>query len=185
MLQYREQRAVDLISYISYNSFYTIESRINSVFDLLYEQSTKARLRFLSEHRRISDYDSENLMYSLLEDIIKEPSYKPYGFKLACHYPVRYLFKNISDLSTAEALYLSKSGTHVDFLIYRSIGKEPVVAIEVDGFHFHKSGTKQYERDRMKDSIFAHFSLPLLRFRTNGSGEEAVVRSFLDKYISG
>ena len=175
----------DLISYISYNSFYTIESCINSVFDLLYEQSTKARLRFLSGHRRISDYDSENLMYSLLENIIKETSYKPYGFKLACHYPVRYLFKNISDLSTAEALYLSKSGTHVDFLIYRSIGKEPVVAIEVDGFHFHKSGTKQYERDRMKDSIFAHFSLPLLRFRTNGSGEEAVVRSFLDKYISG
>lgn len=174
----------DLISYISYNSFQPIRSGISSVFDMLYEQSAAARIRFLSRHRKISAYDSENLMYSLLYDIISEPCYRNYGFRIACHYPVRYLFRVADGISEDERQYLSRSWTHVDFLIYRAIGKEPVVAIEVDGFHFHNKGTRQHERDLMKDSLFERFGLPLLRFMTNGSGEEQVIRDFLDRYVS-
>ena len=174
----------DLISYISYNSFQPIRSSISSVFDMLYEQSTAARIEFLSKHRRISAYDSENLMYSLLEDIISEPCYKDFGFRIACHYPVRYLFRDIDGISEDERQYLTKRWTHVDFLIYREIGKEPVVAIEVDGFHFHKQGTRQHERDQLKNSLFEHSGLPLLRFRTNGSGEEHAIKAFLNGYAS-
>lgn len=83
-----------------------------------------------------------------------------------------------------DTLYLSRSGTHVDFLIYRAIGKDPVVAIEVDGFHFHKKNTKQHERDLLKDSIFSKYTLPLLRFRTDGSGEYEKIKEFLKQYIS-
>ena len=76
-----------------------------------------------------------------------------------------------------------RKGTHVDFLLYRAIGKEPVAAIEVDGISFHRQGSRQYDRDRLKDSIFAGYSLPLLRFRTDGSGERESMHSFLYGYI--
>ena len=79
---------------------------------------------------------------------------------------------------------LSRTGTHVDFLIYKAIGKTPVVAIEVDGFHYHKKGSRQHERDIMKDSIFSKYDLPLLRFKTNGSGEAEQINCFLKGYVS-
>ena len=41
----------------------------------------------------------------------------------------------------------------------------------MDGFNYHKAGTRQAERDRMKDEIFAKYEIPLLRIPTNGSGE--------------
>ena len=174
----------DLISYISYNSFKPIRSGIVSIFDMLYEQSTAARIAFLSMHRKISKYDSENIMFSTLENIINSKAFQKYGFRIACHYPIRYLFRDTVLLSEDERLYLSKFGTHVDFLIYRSIGKIPVVAIEVDGFHYHKKGSRQYERDILKDSIFAKYGLSLLRFKTNGSRETEQIIDFLKQYIS-
>ena len=174
----------DLISYISYNSFKPIRSGIVSIFDMLYEQSTSARIAFLSKHRKVSDYDSENLMFSALENIINSKSFKRYGFRIACHYPIRYLFRDTELLGEEERIYLSRSGTHVDFLIYRAIGRIPVVAIEVDGFHYHKKGSRQHERDIMKDSIFSGYGLPLLRFATNGSGEVEEISDFLREYIS-
>ena len=173
----------DLISYISYSSFKQMKSGIVSVFDMLYEQSTKARMKFLANHRRISSYDSENLMFSAIEDIIGSPALSRYSFKVVCHYPVRYLFRDTSVLSEDERLYLSRTGTHVDFLIYRAIGKEPVVAIEVDGFQYHKEGSRQHERDLLKDSIFYKYGFPLLRFRTDGSGECGRIQEFLNQYI--
>lgn len=36
-----------------------------------------------------------------------------------------------------------------------SIGKTPVLAIEVDGCNYHKKGVKQEERDRKKDEILS------------------------------
>ena len=77
---------------------------------------------------------------------------------------------------------------HIDFLVYNQISKKPVLAIEVDGFHYHKPGTKQYERDRIKDNIFKTYGIPLLRFPTNGSEECAKIEQFLMEYknrISG
>ena len=174
----------DLISYISYNTFKPIRSGIVSIFDMLYEQSTSARIAFLSKHNKVSDYDSENLMFSALENIINSESFQKYGFRIACHYPIRYLFRDTELLAEEERIYLSRSGTHVDFLIYRAIGKIPVVAIEVDGFHYHKQGSRQHDRDVMKDSIFSKCGLPLLRFKTNGSGEVEQIISFLREYVS-
>ena len=174
----------DLIAYISYNNFRPIRSGIVSIFDMLYEQSTSARIAFLSKHRRISEYDSENIMFSALENIINSEAFRKYGFRIACHYPLRYLFSGTALLSEDERLYLSRSGTHVDFLIYRAIGKLPVVAIEVDGFHYHKEGSRQHERDIMKDSVFSKYGLPLMRFTTNGSREVEQINDFLRQYIS-
>lgn len=54
-----------------------------------------------------------------------------------------------------------------------------MLVIEVDGFAFHKEGTKQYSRDRMKDGILSKYGIPYLRLNTTGSGEREVVRAKL------
>ena len=90
---------------------------------------------------------------------------------MICHQKVRPLIRNHKKLTDEERRYATHPNTHVDFLIYNRTTKVPVLAIEVDGFHYHKEGTRQAERDRMKDEIFSKYEIPLLRLPTNGSNE--------------
>ena len=46
-----------------------------------------------------------------------------------------------------------------------------MLTIKADGGS-HKSGSKQAERDAKKNSILEKCAVPLLRLRTDGSGEE-------------
>ncbi|MEG2013044.1 MAG: DUF2726 domain-containing protein, partial [Anaerovoracaceae bacterium] len=73
---------------------------------------------------------------------------------------------------------------HVDFLIYNKIDKSPVLVIEVDGHEFHKTGTKQHDRDILKDGILLKYDIPIMRFNTTGSSEkrklEFMVSSLLE-----
>lgn len=69
----------------------------------------------------------------------------------------------------------------MDFLIYNRIGKKPVLAVEVDGYEYHKKGTVQAKRDLLKDRILELYEIPLLRFKTNGSGEKEIIIEKLDK----
>jgi len=159
----------DLIAYIQYNNFEIIDSKLYSVFDLLYQQYTAQRLAFLSKHKKVSAYDSENLMYGALEDLLS--SHPDMAFAVATHVSVRLLIRDFELLTEEERQYARNPNTHIDFLIYNRISKTPVLAIEVDGFHYHKSGTPQAERDKHKDNIFKRYGIPLLRCPTNGSGE--------------
>jgi len=61
--------------------------------------------------------------------------------------------------------------THVDFLIFDKLGKTPRLIVEVDGVGFHKEGTRQAERDKMKNGILEKYGLRYIRLRTNESGE--------------
>lgn len=168
--QNRDGNIADLISYIEYHNFEVRESRIYSIFDYLYSQYTESRLAYLREHKRVSDYDSENLMYGLIVDTLGELGLKNLG--VVCHFPLRMLLRDLSLLDEEEARYVMNSATHTDFLIYNKVSKQPVLTIEVDGFCFHREGTRQYERDRRKDRILCRYDIPLLRFATNGSGEK-------------
>lgn len=159
----------DLVSYIEYHNFEVVDSELYSVFDLLYQQYTQQRIDFLQKHKRISAYDSENLMYAAICDMLQTMPELP--LNLICHQKVRLLIRDYEKLTDEERCYTAHPNTHVDFLIYNRITKMPVLAIEVDGFHYHREGTRQAERDRMKDEIFAKYEIPLLRLPTNGSGE--------------
>ncbi len=165
----------DLISYIEYNNFQVIDSALYSVFDLLYQQYTQERFAYLAKHKRVSAYDSENLMYAAIVDILQERPELP--LNVICHPKLRMLIRDIQNLTGEEFRYVTHPNTHVDFLIYNRITKAPVLAVEVDGFHFHKEGTRQAERDRMKNEIFAKYGIPLLRLPTNGSGEIEKIKS--------
>jgi len=164
----------DLIGYIKYNNFEVVESKIYSVFDNLYSQYTNEVNNYLKGRKKISEYDSENLMYALLEDIINEQEYNE--LKVLCHVSLRDILKDTSLLSNAEKRYALNSHTHIDFSVINRVNKKYVLAIEVDGYIYHKEGTDQAERDIMKNHICDVYGIPLLRLSTIGSSEkEAIV----------
>jgi very-short-patch-repair endonuclease len=147
---------------------------------MLYQHYTDARIAFLRKHSRVSKYDSENLMYGAIVDILK--SRPQLSLNVICHQPLNMLIRDPKHLNDEECRYAMNTATHVDFLIYNRITKRAVLAIEVDGFHYHKPGTRLYERDLMKDRILALYGIPLLRFPTNGSREIEQIKQALDKY---
>jgi hypothetical protein len=174
----------DLISYIEYNNYKVIKSEIRSIFDLLYRQYTDARIAFLKEHPGISVYVSENLMYGTIVDILKSDQYSNLSINIICHQPLNMLVRDTRLLTDEERKYAMNPSTHIDFLLYNQVSKKTILAIEVDGFHYHKPGTRQYERDRLKDHILELYKIPLLRFPTNGSGECTKIEQFLAKYAN-
>lgn len=172
---------VDLISYIEYNNFTVSKSEIYSVFDYLYTEYTKSRFEFLQKHKRISKYDSENLMFALIQNLLKEQGF--IDLSVVCHQPLNMLIRDTQLLNEKECKYAMNSATHLDFLIYNKISKKPVLAIEVDGYHYHKPGTKQAERDIMKNHILDLYNIPYLRFATNGSREKEILTEKLNQCL--
>lgn len=179
--QSKEHNITDLIDYIQYNNFEVAESKIYSIFDYLYKQYTEERIAYLQKNKKISEYDSENLMYSLIEEIIADNKYS--SLDVVCHFPLNMLIKNPELLNEQECQYSMNTATHLDFLIYNRIGKKPVLAIEVDGYEYHKDNTVQASRDLMKNHIMELYEIPLLRFKTNGSGEKEKIIEMLDKLV--
>jgi len=174
----------DLISYIEYNNYKIITSEIRSIFDLLYRQYTDARISFLKKHSNMSVYASENLMYGTIMNILRLERYANLSINLICHQPLNMLIRDTRLLNDEERKYAMNPFTHIDFLLYNQVTRKTLLAIEVDGFHYHKPGTKQYERDRLKDHILELYKIPLLRFPTNGSEECSKIERFLDEYIN-
>ena len=117
--QSKEHNITDLIDYIQYNNFEVAESKIYSIFDYLYKQYTEERIAYLKKHKKISEYDSENLMYSLIEEIIADNKYS--SLDVVCHFPLNMLIKNPELLNEPECQYAMNVATHLDFLIYNRI----------------------------------------------------------------
>ena len=180
--QNKERNIMDLIDYIQYNNFEVVESNVYSIFDYLYKQYTKERKLFLNKNNRKLEYDSENLMYTLLEEILKNDDYKK--LDLVCHFPVNMLIKNPYLLNDDECLYAMNPATHVDFLVYNRVSKRAILAIEVDGYAFHQKETAQAKRDLLKNHIFELYYIPLLRFSTTGSGEREKIINMLNKILN-
>ncbi|WP_294316809.1 DUF2726 domain-containing protein [uncultured Chryseobacterium sp.] len=108
-------------------------------------------------------------MHLLIRKVLSKDEFSKYGAVL--HFPLRNLLPDFSKLSAEEEQYAGHYDTHLDFVIYNKLGKNPVLAIEVDGYGYHREGSRQNERDAMKNKILETYGLPLLRFSTTGSGE--------------
>ena len=120
-------------------------------------------------------------MFSLIEEIISDNKYS--SLDCVFQFPLNMLIKNPKLLNEKECSYAMNPATHLDFLIYNRIGKKPVLAIEVDGYEYHKENSKQASRDLMKNHIMELYEIPLLRFSTNGSGEREKIIEALDKVV--
>lgn len=170
----------DLIGYIEYHDPEAVrESSIVSIFDLLYKNYSARLKPFAKRVHGESKYTSENAAGTLIEEILAaEDNRERYGgLSLVGQYRLSNLFTNL-DQFTLEQQRFIKTTSSVDFLIYRTVSLRPVLAIEVDGVGFHAGRPEQLARDAKKDSIFDSSGLPLLRLKTDGSGErERVVRA--------
>ena len=138
-----------------------------------YKENRKERMEYLKNKKRISDYDSENLTYNLIEEVIKENNFD--NLDIVVHIPLIDILANDDLLNEEEKSYANNDWTHIDFVIFNKMDKKMVLAIEVDGYYYHKEGTKQQERDKLKDRILEKYEVPLIRFSTTGSGEKKIL----------
>ena len=170
----------DLVRYIQYNNMEVVQSNIFSVFDLLYKGFTERRMHFI--RKRISKYESENLMYQLIIQILLIERFSKLGVE--SQYQLKNLIRDTDLLTNDERKYGMHGNTAVDFLIFdRATDKKPVLVIEVDGYKYHKKGSAQYRRDIKKNSILDKHGIPYLRFSTVESGEKDRLISSLDEIL--
>lgn len=176
----KDRNIGDLVNYIEYNNFSVIKSKISSVFDYLFKSYAMKRMEYFKGKKKVSRFDSENLLYDLLLEVLKEKNKK--DLEVALHVPLKMIIRDASLLNAEEERFVMKTQSHVDFLVYDSLGKRPKMAIEVDGASFHQASGRQAERDKTKNEIFEKYGLPLYRFRTDDSNEKARLAGILDAY---
>ena len=170
----------DLIDYIQYHDpgQEVFESTIVSVFDLLYKDYSP-RLRPLAGRlRQRTGFASENIVWTVLNEILAEAPYR--DFTVTDQVVLRNLLPDLTRLTAEQAAYVRHRATSLDFVVYNRISNRPAFAIEVDGFAHHENDPLQQVRDAHKDAICAIHQIPLLRLPTTGSGEERIIRQWLD-----
>ncbi|MFC4305400.1 AAA domain-containing protein [Cohnella boryungensis] len=172
----------NLIRYIEYNTLHEhiTQSELVSVFDLLYseysEKLNDLQNRLFTKFR----YKSENIIWRVLSDLIEEDKYKCVIFGTQVY--LKDLIRETGHLSESETTYI-KHRASFDFVFYDAINKQPLLALEVDGFASHRNNPDQLERDKKKDSICKKIQLPLLRLPTTGSNEIEKIRRNLDMIL--
>ena len=170
-----------LIAYIQYNNFEVKESRLHSVFDLLYKQYTAERLAYEQTHPVVSGYLSEKLLYDLLVKGIAKLGLA--NTEILCHYPLARLIADWDALDEQEKVFAGSPLAHVDFLIYNSLTKRPLQTIEVDGWHFHEESEVQQLRDALKDQILMKFGLCPHRISTTDTVNDETVMKMLQAIL--
>ena len=171
----------DLINYIKYNKFDVIESKIYSIFDLLYKHYSPYIDKSLKDSKNISKFKSENLMNHVIEKVLSDKNYS--HLNKVFNLPLNRLIKETSLLTPDERKFSQNPWSHLDFLIYNKINKQAILAIEVDGVKYHENNPIQLKRDKLKDEILKKYNVPLIRFSTNGSEEEKRLKNKLKEVI--
>ena len=172
-----ESILAQLISYIRYNNFEVKESNLHSVFDLLYQQYTAERLAYEAKHPQKCEFLSEQLVYDLFTQTLEQQGCTHTA--LLCHYPLSRLVANWDVLDEQEKNFAQNALSHVDFLLYNTLTKEPRMAVEVDGWHFHQESEAQQSRDALKDRILEKIGLSLRRISTTDTVNEAYIAALL------
>ena len=173
----QDTNLAQLIAYIQYNNFEVKESRLHSVFDLLYKHYTAERLAYEQTHPVVSGYLSEKLLYDLLVKGIAKSGLA--NTEILCHYPLARLIADWDALDEQEKVFAGSPLAHVDFLIYNSLTKRPLQTIEVDGWHFHKESEVQQLRDALKDQILMKFGLCPHRISTTDTVNDETIMKML------
>ena len=168
----------DLIRYIQYSTLddNVIESKVVSVFDLLYKQYAKKLIPLKAKMNSDAHQQSEEILRVLLEEILAQPEYNRFSYTQGVL--LRNLLNTVDFLNDEELLYVNNRAS-LDFVVYYKQDKSCKLVIEVDGFAFHENKPEQQRRDELKNSILAKYDIPLLRLVTNGSGEREKTKGAL------
>lgn len=166
-----------LIDYMKYNNCEETQSKLHSVFDLLYKSYTAERLAFEASHKKISEHLSENLVYDALTKAIEKLQWD--NVAVLCHYPLSRLIADWNSLNEKEKAFAESPLAHVDFLVYNSLTKQPMQVFEVDGWQFHQNNEAQQSRDQLKDSLLTKFGLCPQRISTTDTFNVETCKSML------
>lgn len=175
----QESNLAQLIAYMQYNNFQVRDSKLHSVFDLLYKQYTAERLAYEAVHPVVSEHLSENIIYELLVKAIAELGMT--NTDVLCHYPLSRLIGDWNLLTDEEQSFAESPFSHVDFLIYNSLTKQPLQTIEVDGWQFHKNSDVQQYRDTLKDQLLTKFGLCPHRISTTDTVNVETIKKIINK----
>ncbi|MFC7624430.1 AAA domain-containing protein [Microlunatus sp. GCM10028923] len=182
----RSRHIRDLVGYIEYHDPHgsgARESKVISVFDLLYRDYSRQLRPLAARLSQRSRYRSENIMWSVLEGIVAEDPYRVFAFR--AQVKLRALVPDTELLDEDELKYVRHAATSVDFVVFNRMTKKLACAIEVDGFEYHENKPEQLARDAKKDAICAKYGVPLLRLPTTGSREPDRIRNLLDRVLAG
>ncbi|AYD89135.1 DUF2726 domain-containing protein [Actinomyces lilanjuaniae] len=172
-----------LIDYIRFQDpDQVVDSRIVSVFDLLYQEYSPRLEHFARRVYGSSRYKSENIIGTRLNDILAEP---PYQYLQAVpQVRLRDLLPGTDLLDERQKRFV-RSVSSVDFAVYHTVTRSLLLAIEVNGTRFHEDSPEQRERDKIKKAVLAAYGVSVLPLRTNDSGEEEKIRAMLDQVLAG
>ncbi len=169
----------DLIRYIQYNTLdeNVIESKVVSVFDLLYQQYSDKLAPLKARMNQNARYKSEEALRVLLEEILSEPQNNRYSF---VHGMLLRNLLDTVDLLDDEELSFVNNRASLDFVVFYRLDKACALVIEVDGFAFHENNPEQLRRDALKDKILKTYGVPILRLPSNGSIEREKIQKALN-----
>ena len=124
-----------------------IQSQVYSVFDMLYQGYAEQRKVYLQKHKRVSEYDSENLMYSVIQEVLSEEAFSTIG--CAVHVSLATLVKDYGPLTEEEHKYARNPLTHAE----RDIKKNSILkkcAISLLRLRTDGSGEREKIRTALK-----------------------------------
>lgn len=174
----KDSNLAQLIAYMQYNNFEVKQSKLHSVFDLLYKSYTAERLAYEAAHPSVSDYLSENLLYELLLKAIDQLHRS--HTSVLCHYPLSRLISDMTILTDEQRTFVESPFSHVDFLVYNSLTKQPLQTIEVDGWKFHQGSHVQQQRDKLKDEILTKYGLCPYRISTTDTVDLEMMKKIIN-----
>lgn len=173
----------DLVGYIQYQNpdQGLTESKIVSVFDLLYRDYSARLLPLAGRLKGELKYKSEDIVWTVLNDIFSEPAYS--DLYAVSQVLLHSLIADPAALTDEQVRYVLNRAS-VDIVVYSRITNQLMQVIEVDGFAYHENDPIQLGRDALKNAICETCEIPLLRLPTTGSGEERLIREALDRQLN-
>jgi ATP-binding protein len=170
-----------LIDYIRFQDPDQVtESRVLSVFDLLYREYSERLNEFASRIHGGSRYKSENIMWTLIKDVLKDPAYEL--LEVVSQVRLRDLLPSMGKLNEKQKKFASRSA--IDFAIYHKVSRRMLLAVEVNGTSFHEDSPEQQARDELKAQIVGIYGADMLSVRTNDSSIESKLRRKLDQVMN-
>lgn len=170
-----------LIDYVRFqNPSQVTESGVLSVFDLLYKEYSERLNEFASRVHGDSRYKSENIVWTLLNDILAEPTYGL--LEVVSQVRLRDLLPNFDRLNERQREF-ARSVSAIDFAVYHKVSRRMLLAVEVNGTRFHEDSPEQQVRDELKAQIIGIYGADMLVLRTNDSNIESTVRDRLDRVL--
>ena len=170
-----------LIDYVRFqNPSQVTESGVLSVFDLLYREYSERLNEFASRVHGDSRYKSENIVWTLLHDILAEPAYGL--LEVVSQVRLRDLLPNFDRLNERQKRF-ARSVSAIDFAVYHKVSRRMLLAVEVNGTRFHEDSPEQQVRDELKAQIIGIYGADVLVLRTNDSNIELKVRDRLNRVL--